>query len=337
GLGAIKNVGRSAIRSIEAARREHGAFEDIFDLAGRIDLRLVNRRVLESLVAAGALDGLHGHRAQQFQSVSAALELGQRAQQERDSGQMSLLDGLSAERADARRPRKLPDASPWSDGEALVREKEVLGMYVSGHPLARYEKELRTFATASISDVAEMEDGEVVRLGGIVTHVKTTSDRKGDTMAFATLEDFTGRLEIVVFSSLYAKNAEYVRRDSALILEGKVSTREDEEPKIVVSDVVPLGRAHERFVERIVISVSSVGFEESMLNTIREILVEHEGRCPVDIVVRASHGEAVTVGTGGLGVEPSRGLVESLQEVVGEHGVELVGSATGRGAGDPGF
>jgi DNA polymerase-3 subunit alpha len=337
GLGAIKNVGRAAIRSIEAARREHGAFEDIFDLAGRVDLRLVNRRVLESLVAAGALDGLHGHRAQQFQAVPAALDLGQRMQQERDSGQMSLLDALPPDSGDVARPRKLPEATPWSDAESLAREKEVLGMYVSGHPLARYERELRTFATASVNEIAEANDGEIVRLGGIVTHVKTTNDRKGETMAFATLEDFTGRMEVVVFSSLYARSAEFVRRDSAVILEGKVSTREDEEPKIVASDIVPLGRAHERFVERILINISSVGFEESMLEGIRDILATHSGRCPVDIVVRAAHGEAVTVGTGGLTVEPSRRLVESLTELVGERGVELVGAVSDRGTADPGF
>jgi DNA polymerase-3 subunit alpha len=337
GLGAIKNVGRSAIRSIEASRREHGAFEDIFDLTGRVDLRLVNRRVLESLVAAGALDGLHGHRAQQFESIPAAHELGQRAHQERESGQMSLLEGLAQSEGDVIRPRKLPDAKPWSDSEALAREKEVLGMYVSGHPLARYERELKAFATATVSEIAEMGDGELVRLGGIITQVKTTSDRKGETMAFATLEDFTGRVELVVFSSLYSGSSEHVRRDAAVIVEGKVSTREDEEPKVVAAVLVPLDGAHERFVERLVVNLTSVGLDDSMLEDIREILSSHAGRCPVDIVVRASRGETVTVGAGGFMVEPSRRLVDSLQEVVGESGVELVGSVSGRAEADPGF
>jgi DNA polymerase-3 subunit alpha len=337
GLSAIKNVGRAAVRSIVSARREHGSFEDVFDLAGRVDLRLVNRRVLESLVAAGALDGLHGHRAQQYEAVGAALDMGQRAQRERDSGQTSLMDVFESGEDQELRPRKLPEASPWPDGVALAREKEVLGMYISGHPLARYESELKTFATASTADLAEMEDDEPVRLGGIITHVKTTTDRKGEKMAFVTLEDFSGSVELVIFSSVYSPKAEIVRRDAAVIVDGKVSTREDEEPKILVADVVPLGSAHGRFVERMTISISSVGFEETMLEELRDVLLSHGGRCPVDIVVKVPTGDDVTISTGGIRVEPSRDLLERLEDIVGESGVALTGSTAVARLPDPGF
>ena len=337
GLSAVKNVGRSAVKSIVAARREHGSFEDIFDLTSRIDLRLVNRRVLESLVAAGALDGLHGHRAQQYQVIGAALDLGQRVQQERNSGQTSLMDVLDAEAGEDLRPRKLPEAAPWADGVALAKEKEVLGMYISGHPLARYEKELQTFATATTANLAEMEDAEPVRLGGIITHVKTTTDRKGEQMAFVTLEDFSGSVELVVFSSIYAKKSEVIHRDAAVIVDGKVSTREDEEPKVIAADVVSLGAAHGRFVERMTISISSVGFEETMLESLRDVLLSHGGRCPVDIVVKARAGEDVTISTGGIRVEPSRELLDRLEDIVGETGVTLTGSVATARVPEPGF
>ncbi len=337
GLSAVKNVGRSAVKSIVAARREHGSFEDIFDVTSRVDLRLVNRRVLESLVAAGALDGLHGHRAQQYQVVSAALDLGQRMQQERDSGQTSLMDILETDTGEDLRPRKLPEAAPWSDGVALAKEKEILGMYVSGHPLARYERELQTFATASTADLPDMEDGEPVRLGGIVTHVKTTTDRKGEQMAFVTLEDFSGSVELVVFSSIYSKNSEVIRRDAAVIVDGKVSTREEEEPKVIAADVVTLAGAHEKFVERMTISISSVGFEETMLESLRDLLLTHGGRCPVDIVVKAAAGEDVMISTGGIRVEPSRELLDRLEDIVGESAVALTGSVATARVPDPGF
>jgi DNA polymerase-3 subunit alpha len=337
GLSAVKNVGRSAVKSIVAARREHGSFEDIFDVTSRVDLRLVNRRVLESLVAAGALDGLHGHRAQQYQVVSAALDLGQRMQRERDSGQTSLMDILETDAGEDLRPRKLPEAAPWSDGVALAKEKEILGMYVSGHPLARYEKELQTFATASTADLPDMEDGEPVRLGGIVTHVKTTADRKGEQMAFVTLEDFSGSVELVVFSSIYGKKSEVIRRDAAVIVDGKVSTREDEEPKVIAADVVTLAGAHGKFVERMTISISSVGFEETMLESLRDLLLTHGGRCPVDIVVKAASGEDVMISTGGIRVEPSRELLDRLEDIVGESGVALAGSVATARVPDPGF
>lgn len=336
GLGAVKNVGRAAIASIIQARREHGAFEDIFDLTSRVDLRLVNRRVLESLIAAGALDGLHGHRAQQMKAAPAALDLGQRIQRERDSGQVSLLEVLDQSEA-AAQPRKLPDAEPWTDGHALAREKDVLGLYVTGHPLARYERELGLFATACVSDLADMEDGEPVRLGGIITQVKTTTDRSGKVMAFVTVEDFTGRTELVVFSSCYGRRRDEVRRDAAVIVEGKLSTREDKEPKVLASDIVPLESAYAKFVERVVISLSTAGLEESVLEEIRCALLEHGGRIPVDFVMRTVAGEVVTVNASGIRVEPSRELVERLGAMVGEPNIELRGSVeTGRTP-DPGF
>ena len=336
GLAAVKNVGRTAIMSIIEARRLHGPFEDLFDLTGRADLRLVNRRVLESLIAAGALDTLHGHRAGQMAGVPAALEFGQRTQRERESGQTSLLSVLDAAPGAVARPRKLPDAEPWSDSEILVKEKEVLGFYMTGHPLARYEREITEFATSSVGELPEMEDGETVRIGGIVTHVKLMTDRKGERMAFVTLEDFTGRVELVVFSTCSARRQEEIRRDATLMIEGKVSTREDEIPKVIVSDIVPLARAHQRFVERLVITLASDGLGDPLLEELRGTLEAHAGRCPVDLVVRTG-GEVVTISAGAVRVEPSRELVDRLEAMVGESSVKLVGSTAAGPAPDPGF
>jgi DNA polymerase-3 subunit alpha len=336
GLSAIKNVGVAAVHSIVQARREHGEFGDIFDLTSRADLRLVNRRVLESLVAAGALDGLHAHRAQLMAAVPAALELGQRVQRERESGQTSLLGSLE-EAAGRAQPRRLPDAEPWPDGLALAREKEVLGLYVTGHPLARYERELRVFATATVAEIPEMEDEEPVRIGGIITNLKITTDRKGERMAFVTIEDFTGRVELVVFSSTYGRRREEIRRDAAVIVEGKVSTREDEVTKIVISDVVPLTQAYQRFVERVVVRFPAGGLEETTLAELRDLLLSHPGGCPVDLIVPTSEGGNVTVDAVGTRVQPSRGLIEALDELVGASNVELAGPAPGGRAPDPGF
>ncbi|MBM3306727.1 MAG: DNA polymerase III subunit alpha [Candidatus Eisenbacteria bacterium] len=326
GLAAIKNVGRAAVHSIVDARRQRGSFGDIFDLTSRVDLRIVNRRVLESLVAAGALDALHGHRAGQMAAVPAALELGQRAQREHESGQTSLLTVLDGAAGAPARPRKLPDAEPWSDSEMLNREKEVLGFYMTGHPLARYERELREFATISVGELQEAEDGEAVRIGGIVTNAKQMTDRKGERMAFVTLEDFTGRVELVVFSKCFARRHESVQKDAALLVEGKVSTREEEVPKIVVSDIVPLAMAHQRFVERLVITLTSDVLVETLLEEIKGALGAHSGRCPVDLVLRTG-GRLVTVSAGAVRVDPSRELVSRLEAMVGEGNVRLVGAA----------
>ncbi len=335
GLGAIKNVGRSAIQSIVEARREHGEFEDIFDLASRVDLRLVNKRVLESLAYAGALDGLHGHRAQLAAAAPAAVELGQRMQRERDSGQTSLFGEGDSDAVV--QPRRLPETEPWPDSLALAREKEVLGFYVTGHPLARYGRELQAFATSSIEGVREMEDKEQVRVGGIITEIKTTDDRKGKRMAFVTLEDFTGTVEAVVFSTCYAEHHEDLKRERAVIVDGRVSTRGEDDAKIIVNGVVPLSRAMQRFVERIRVRLETAGLDDDVLESLREGLLRHPGRCPVELVLRSSDGSERTVRVGSIRVEPSPELLDELEPVVGESGIELVGAVQQAGVPEPAF
>jgi DNA polymerase-3 subunit alpha len=336
GLGAVKNVGLPAIQSLVDARQKHGEFGDIFDLVGRVDLRLVNRRVLESLIAAGAMDGLHGHRAQQMAGIPAALELGQRLQRERDSGQTLLFGGGDDEAATVQ-PRKLPEAEPWSDSFSLSREKDVLGFYVTGHPLARYGRELDAFATASIEDLSEIDDGEEVRLGGIITQVKTTNDRKGQRMAFATIEDFTGSVEAIIFSGIYAKRQAEIRNEAAVIIDGKLSTREEQEPKIIVGEIVPLSSAMGRFVERIAIHLSTTGLEESLLHDVRAVLLRHPGRCRVDIVLETVDGRELKIEVGTIRVELSRELLNDLEPLVGQSSVELVGAAQRAGVPEPRF
>ncbi|MCD4691068.1 DNA polymerase III subunit alpha [bacterium] len=337
GLGAIKNVGRSAIRSIVKARHEHGEFEDIFDLTARVDLRLVNKRVLESLVYAGALDDLHGHRAQQAAAVPAAVELGQRMQRERESGQTSLFGGGDDETVAIVQPRKLPEAEPWPDSYALAKEKDVLGFYVTGHPLARYGRELKAFATASVAGLREMENKETVRIGGIITEVKTTNDRKGKRMAFVTLEDFTGTTEAVVFAGCYAEHHEALSREAAVIIDGRVSTRGDGDGKIIVNSVVPLSQAMQRFVERVSIELSTAGLDDELLENLKTAFLRHPGRCPVELVLRSANGEDRTVRVGSIRVEPSPALLDALEPLVGETAVHLKGAVNRAAVPEPAF
>jgi len=337
GLGAIKNVGRSAIESIVTARHEHGEFEDIFDLASRVDLRLVNKRVLESLAFAGALDDLHGHRAQLAGAAPAAVELGQRMQRERESGQTSLFGGGADVEAAVVQPRKLPEAEPWPDSVALAKEKDVLGFYVTGHPLARYGRELRAFATASVAGIGEMENKEPVRVGGIITEIKTTDDRKGKRMAFVTLEDFTGTVEAVVFSTCYAEHHQSLTREAAVIVDGRVSTRGEEVAKVIVSAVVPLGQAMQRFVERVRIELSTAGLDDDLLEKLRDALIRHPGRCPVELVLRLGDAEDRTVRVGSIRIEPSPTLMDELEPLVGESAVHLIGAVQRDAVPEPAF
>jgi DNA polymerase-3 subunit alpha len=338
GLGAVKNVGRSAIQSIIEARHEHGEFEDIFDLASRVDLRLVNKRVLESLVFAGALDDLHGHRAQLAAAAPAAIELGQRLSRERESGQTSLFGGGGDDdNVAVVQPRKLPEAEPWPDSLALANEKDVLGFYVTGHPLARYGRELKAFATASVAGLREMENKEQVRIGGIITEIKTTDDRKGKRMAFVMLEDFTGSVEAVVFSDCYAEHHEAIRREAAVIMDGRIAMKGEDDAKIIVNDVVPLARAMQRYVERVSIELATAGLEDELLESLKAALLRHPGRCPVELVLHSKEGEDRKIRVGSIRIEPSPALMDELEPLVGEAAVHLVGAVQHGGVPEPAF
>src|SRR5262249_28505932 len=190
GLSGVKNVGEGAIEAIVDARAgEAGPFRDFFDFCQRVDARRVNRRVVESLVKCGAFDSLHANRAAVWASLDAALERGAAAQRDREIGQASLFGGAASSAAlDA--PR-LAEVAAWNERERLGYEKELLGFYVTGHPLAAVAPELARFADVR-SSTAGARDGREVRAGGLLTGLRETRTRAGQTMAFGTLEDLEG-------------------------------------------------------------------------------------------------------------------------------------------------
>ncbi|MCK4417933.1 MAG: DNA polymerase III subunit alpha, partial [Candidatus Latescibacteria bacterium] len=217
GLGAIKNVGIAVIKAIVKAREKEGKFKNIFDFCERVDQRYLNKRTIESLIMAGATDSLAGHRAQLITVLEQALEGAQTIQADRQRGQTSLFENLSVQE------KELPDIPPWSESQMLADEKKMLGFYVSGHPLEKYQQDLQAFATHRIGELSELEDGTAVVVGGIITKLKKTTDRKGKPMAFATLEDFSGATEVLVFSDSYEKFRSLVVTDQLVMAEGRVS------------------------------------------------------------------------------------------------------------------
>ena len=156
-------------------------------------------------------------------------------------------------------------------------------------------------------------------------------------MAFVTIEDFTGRVELLVFSACYAKRRGELQRDAAVIAEGRISTREEEEPKVIVENVVPLASAYHRFVERVVIGLSTPGLEEEALRELRSLLEEHPGRTPVDLRVKTADGSLVRVSADGLKVEPTRELVDELGRMLGESNVSLEGAVPTEEVPEPAF
>src|SRR5213596_761972 len=233
GLGAIKNVGGSAIESIIAGRQAGEPYRTLVDLCERIDLRLCNKRVIEALIDSGACDSLGGHRAQLVAALDAALAEAQARQGERDSGQQALF----GEQAPIPHPAsRIPDVPPWPEPERLAREKAVLGFFISGHPLAKYRAEVELFGTHTTASLGQWSDRKV-RIAAVVTVVKRQISKKtGAEYARLTLEDFHGTAEALVFPEAWAKLNEVIRTDRALLLAGSYSGRdrdEEQEPFIV--------------------------------------------------------------------------------------------------------
>jgi DNA polymerase-3 subunit alpha len=224
GLAAIKGVGEGAVRSIIESRDAEGRFTDLFDLARRVDSKQVNRRVFEALIKCGALDALPGNRAQKLAALDVALDLAAHATREKELGQVSLF-GDAAEHAPALTP-VLPLVAAPSTRETLAWEKETLGIFVSGHPLADVQDLLVRAGATLIKDLRDVEDDAAVQIAGMVTSVRRTLTKSGQQMLIAQLEDTSGAIDVVVFSKMYPLVQGLFSEDTILVVKGRLRFRE---------------------------------------------------------------------------------------------------------------
>jgi DNA polymerase-3 subunit alpha len=318
GLEAVKNVGHGAIEAIVKAREKLGKFTSLFQFCAEVDLGGVNRRVIESLIQAGAFDSVSRHRAQLMASLDMATNYGQTFQEDRKRGQTSLFE-IGGETKAIPVPG-LTDVPEWPISEILSKEKDMLGFYVSGHPLTRYEEELNIFVTRNTQTVEEAADGEELYIGGVITQVKTSIDRKKKQMAFATLEDFLGTVEVVIFSDCYEKSRRVIRADSMILVKGRASTKEGEKAKVVASDIIGLSKVYQKMRPPVHIMLLSSGTSQDIVTELKEMLSSHPGKSPVILHVRAD-GEELKMRLKNLEVEISKDLLTKLKCLCGEKNV----------------
>ncbi len=282
GLGAVKGVGIAAIQSMVNAREERGKpFESLFDLCDAVDLHLLNRSGIEALLKAGALDSLGAKRSQMMEGIGPALQAGNRAQRDRDAGQLGLFGAAPPQ--ESAPTDGLPDIPEWPETQILAFEKEVLGFYVTSHPLAAHEEVIRAFSSTSIGALAEMEDGKKVTFGGMFTEVRETFPRSGRNkdrkMALVRIEDFEGSVNGVIFSEHYSKCQDHVGEDKIVFIEGTLDqTRED--PSVKIDRVIPIERAFQELAGCVTIRISEQA-GSAMLSALKEVLENHRGQCPV--------------------------------------------------------
>jgi DNA polymerase-3 subunit alpha len=317
GLQAVKNVGVGPAKAVVNERIENGRFADLADLVERVPIKSINRRTMESLIAAGACDSLQANRAQMSEAVPAMLEYGHRVAENSATHDLFADDGGQIDRV----APLLPQLAEWSTSEKLAREKDTLGFYVSGHPLDKYRETLESFTTSQAADLQTVADGREVTVGGIVAAVKTMVDKKGNLMAFATLEDFTGSVELILFSDCYEKSREATRVDQMVLVTGRVSTREGEAPKIIGSEVAPLEELTERFSCQLVIKIGA-DCSDKTLDKALATLEEFKGNAPVLLAAR-QNGSDVYIRSKKYAVKPDFRLLNSLKELLGESSAYL--------------
>jgi len=321
GLGAVKNVGIKPIKAIINARKKHQAFKTFFDFTCNIDLRSINKKVLESLIQVGAMDSLEGHRAQLFEAIELAVTYAQNINADRAMGQTSIFD-LKVEEVTEEIPL-LPAVKPWDKNECLRREKELLGFYISGHPLRKYDEELRLFSSVSIKDLATAQDGQYVRLGGLIVSVKKMFDRKGKNMAFISFEDFTGSTELIAFADAYAEYREQLVPDMMLMIRGRISIREGEEPKILLEEVFPLEYARERFTKNVTIALQPTHLRSDFIMDISQFLEHNPGECPLFLQVNLTAEEHYYIKSKRYKLNPSARVLQTLKSLVGQDNVRI--------------
>jgi DNA polymerase-3 subunit alpha len=319
GLCAIKNVGEGAVESIIAARTADGPFRNLFDFCRRVDLRLVNKKCLESLVQAGSFDAMEGHRPQFLENIERATAYGQAFQSEALNGQSSLFEHSGGKQAAAISfPAMLP-AVTWPEGEKLTREKSVLGFYVSGHPLLRFEQEINEFANVHFGDLGGFKDGSTVRACGIVTGVKRKIDKRNNTMAFVGIEDFSGKAECIVFSDAFTKFQNHLQPDAMVMVIGKGECNGDT-LKVLVNEVYPLESVREKFTRNIILSINVNDVQENTIVQLRELMERNRGNCPCFLNVTDAATTRVYQ-TRRFHVGASETFLEEVRKVLGPRSV----------------
>ncbi|MDD5561221.1 MAG: DNA polymerase III subunit alpha [Candidatus Omnitrophica bacterium] len=328
GLLAIKNVGRGAAESIVKAR-EAGKFKSLEDLCARIDLRLANRKVLESLIKCGALDYFGASRAKMFASLDTILERAQRIQKEKSSGQLSFFDQSLNNGCFGKSPLLVTDCKEWPEPQLLSFEKDMLGFYVSGHPLARYAKQLKRFASCSTASLHEHKDQDTIKIVGLIAKIKQTLTRaKQEKMAILKLEDLDGAIEVLVFPRAFAKVGRYIMPNTIAHIRGTLNLTEDT-PKIIAEDLFPFEEIYKLITA---MSINLSGIKENIFESLKTLLSEHKGNVPIylrldtclsDRQVPAKSRVQMVVGEN-LYVLPSEKLIQDLDELLGEDRFSLV-------------
>lgn len=329
-LSAIKGCGGSAADAVVAARRADGPFTDLFDFCERVDVTGCNRAAIETLVKAGAMDCLGDQRSQLSAAVDKALQIGAAALADRKSGQASLFGDLEDEtETEASKKIALPDVPPWPEKEQLLAEKEVLGFYLTSHPMAEYEPKLAAFRTHNTDQLAEVQGRTEVLVGGMIGSIKfahTKNAKAGTPSKYANfdLEDMQGVVRCILWPRVFAEQGEAVVPDAVVIARGVVDRRGGgDEINLVINELLPLKTLDSKYTHGIRVSLDQRQHGTETMSKLREIIRGYPGHQDFLLTIRLEGGELVVVKSGKYKVDVTPEMRTRLEDLLGPSSYRL--------------
>jgi len=326
GLAAVKNVGHNAIDSIVAGRKKLGRYKSIFEFCESVDLRLLNKRVLESLVKSGAMDSM-GRRAQLMAVLDKAIERAQKTRRDAESGQHGLFGVFQDETVDNHND-KLPETPDWDEHQRLAAEKEILGFFITGHPLEKYKDKLEDLRALSTEELCAMTRStgkdESITTAGIITNLRVVKSKKGDFYAQGALEDMAGSVEMLVFPEAFKKLQEKVKLEVPVLIRGGVRIEEGANPKLTVNDIVPLEDAKVPLPRSVRISIPLESATSSTVDALHTLFTERRGEAKVLFDVERAGDFMVVMEAEGYNVLPDRNFIARVEQLCGRGAVRII-------------
>jgi DNA polymerase-3 subunit alpha len=318
GLAAVKNVGFSAIEAMVEAREQKGAFTSLADFAGKIDQRRVNRRVMEAMIKCGAFDFTGARRAQMMEGLDMVIDQGSKQQEREAIGQVSIFDTM-----DGHTEVALPTVHEWKESQLLAYEKESVGFYISGHPLAAFEADIKRYATATTETLENIADGKEVTICGVIAGLKPKITKKNEKMAILNLEDLTGTVEVIVFPDLYKTAQHILMTDTPIIVAGQLD-KSEQGSKIKALRLHLLAEVKKKGTTRMDIKLNATGLTQEDLLKVKDILLRYQGTIPVYLRIQNATRKESLISVGkNIRVNPSDQLISDIESVLGAGVVSL--------------
>ena len=337
GLSAIKGCGESAAEAIVMARQANGIFKDLFDFCERVEATLCNRASVESLIKAGAFDSLGFNRRQLTDVLDRAIQAGQSALADRRTGQKNLFGGM--EETEDEPSLSMPSVAEFEEREKLLYEKEVLGFYLTSHPLSEFADKLSTFCSYSTTDVGNLPDRTEVILGGMISSIKlahTKNPRPDQPSKYANfdLEDMQGSIRCILWPDGYQQQGDLVQPETILLVRGALERRGGgDEANLIVNELIPLDSVESRFTSGIVVKLNERQHEADIVNKVREIVRGYPGNRDLRFVIDLNDDRRVHLQSHGTRIQISSELTGRLEELLGPGGIQLLTAPPKQGNG----